>query len=103
MRRLLQSTSTSALTDALTLRTRVLQEAEERASVDAAREQAIMTGNPLMAVSEAVAMSTGVKRRWDDDVVFRNQTRGAPKPTKRFINDSIRNDFHKKFLTKYIK
>ncbi len=31
------------------------------------------------------------------------QTRGEPKTQKRFINDTIRNDFHRKFLTRYIK
>jgi protein CWC15 len=41
--------------------------------------------------------------RWDDDVVFKNQARGEPKPAKRFINDTIRNDFHRKFLNKYMK
>ena len=41
--------------------------------------------------------------RWDDDVVFRNQTRNEPKKQKRFINDTIRSDFHKRFLNKYIK
>lgn len=44
-----------------------------------------------------------VKRRWDDDVVFKNQARGEPKAQKRFINDTIRSDFHKRFLTRYIK
>jgi len=43
-----------------------------------------------------------VKRRWDDDVIFKNQAR-EPDNKKRFINDTIRNDFHKKFLEKYIK
>jgi hypothetical protein len=42
-------------------------------------------------------------RRWDDDVVFKNQTRGQPKVQKRFINDTIRNDFHRRFLQRYIK
>lgn len=41
--------------------------------------------------------------RWDDDVVFKNQARGELKPAKRFINDTIRNDFHRKFLNKYMK
>eukprot|EP00983_Pelagomonas_calceolata_P081822 1155712-Pelagomonas_calceolata.AAC.6 len=41
--------------------------------------------------------------RWDDDVVFKNQTRSEPKAQKRFINDTIRNDFHKRFLEKYIR
>lgn len=44
-----------------------------------------------------------VKRRWDDDVVFRNQERGEPKLQKRFVNDTIRNDFHRRFLNRYIK
>jgi protein CWC15 len=35
--------------------------------------------------------------------VFRNQARNVPEQKKRFINDTIRNDFHKKFLNKYIK
>lgn len=41
--------------------------------------------------------------RWDDDVVFKNQARGEMKAAKRFINDTIRNDFHRKFLHKYMK
>ncbi|KAL2321574.1 hypothetical protein Fmac_025953 [Flemingia macrophylla] len=41
--------------------------------------------------------------RWDDDVVFKNQARGETKTAKRFINDTIRNDFHRKFLQKYMK
>ncbi|XP_062005702.1 uncharacterized protein LOC133722856 [Rosa rugosa] len=41
-------------------------------------------------------------RRWNDDVVFRNQSRGETKTPKRFINDTARNDFHIKFLNKYM-
>ncbi|CAL5392439.1 unnamed protein product [Camellia sinensis] len=41
--------------------------------------------------------------RWDDDVVFKNQARGESKAPKRFINDTIKNDFHWKFLHKYMK
>lgn len=41
--------------------------------------------------------------RWDDDVVFKNQARGETKAPKRFINDTIRNDFHRKFLQRYMK
>jgi hypothetical protein len=36
-------------------------------------------------------------------VVFKNQARGETKTPKRFINDTIRNDFHRKFLHKYMK
>jgi hypothetical protein len=33
----------------------------------------------------------------------RNQTRGEPKAQKRFINDTIRNDFHRRFLDRYVR
>jgi protein CWC15 len=44
-----------------------------------------------------------VSCRWDDDVVFKNQERGEKKYEKRFINDTIRSDFHRRFLEKYIR
>ncbi|XP_077248164.1 cwf15 / Cwc15 cell cycle control family protein [Tasmannia lanceolata] len=64
-----------------------------------AKEADLIRGNPLLNN----ATSFNVKRRWDDDVVFKNQTRGEAKTPKRFINDTIRNDFHRKFLQKYMK
>jgi protein CWC15 len=36
-------------------------------------------------------------------VVFKNQTRGEVKAARRFINDTVRSDFHKKFLERYIR
>ncbi|RWR89455.1 protein CWC15 [Cinnamomum micranthum f. kanehirae] len=63
------------------------------------KEAELIRGNPLLNN----ATSFNVKRRWDDDVVFKNQTRGETKAPKRFINDTIRNDFHRKFLQKYMK
>ncbi len=62
-------------------------------------QEAALTGNPLLTPSA----TSQVKRRWNDDVVFRNQSRGEPEKKKRFINDTIRSDFHKKFLWKYIQ
>ncbi len=45
-----------------------------------------------------------VKRRWDEDVVFRNCAKQEDREKKpRFINDAIRSDFHKRFMDKYIK
>lgn len=44
-----------------------------------------------------------IKRRWNDDVVFRNQTRDEPEQKKRFINDTIRSDFHRSFIKKFMK
>lgn len=63
------------------------------------KEAELMRGNPL--INNPTSFS--VKRRWDDDVVFKNQARGETKLAKRFINDTIRNDFHRKFLHKYMK
>jgi protein CWC15 len=62
----------------------------------------VALSNPLMGGGGGGATGA-IKRRWDDDVVFRNQAPGDPtKVQKRFINDTIRNTFHKKFLKKYI-
>jgi protein CWC15 len=46
-----------------------------------------------------------VKRRWDDDVVFKNCARSEPdkKKEQQFINDSLRSEFHRKFMEKYVK
>eukprot|EP01084_Bolivina_argentea_P294877 507521_1 len=77
--------------------------AEKQREVDEAEahvnREAALTGNPLLTPSA----TSQVKRRWNDDVVFRNQSRGEPEKKKRFINDTIRSDFHKKFLWKYIQ
>lgn len=82
---------------------------EEKIAVieNAAAEEAAVLGNPLLHAPGAAAagVPTGgrVKRRWNDDVVFRNQAKNEPAPIKRFINDTIRNDFHKRFLNKFIR
>ena len=64
---------------------------------------AALSGNPLLSLSTEVS-SFGAKRRWDDDVVFKNQAKGLDeKPEKRFINDTTRSDFHRRFMDKFIK
>ncbi|KAM3267154.1 protein CWC15 [Capsicum chacoense] len=73
------------------------QEQEEELE---AKETELLRGNPLLN-NQPTTFS--VMRRWDDDVVFKNQARGEMKATKRFVNDTIRNDFHMKFLQKYMK
>jgi protein CWC15 len=50
-----------------------------------------------------VPQSAQIKRKWNDDVVFKNQSRGEVEKKKRFVNDTIRNDFHRSFLKKYMK
>ena len=49
-----------------------MQEEAKTASAREAAATVAMTGNPLLA-SAGAGGSAIVKRRWDDDVVFRNQ------------------------------
>jgi protein CWC15 len=79
------------------------REAEERERL--AREEEdkgkdIAMGNPLLAPKDFQ-----VRRRWDDDVVFKNQARGTEERGKKkeFVNDLLRSDFHKRFMGKYVR
>eukprot|EP00126_Sphaerothecum_destruens_P007420 Sdes_comp19842_c0_seq1m12058 len=64
------------------------------------KNDAILTGNPLVNSTPNFTVS----RRWDDDVVFKNCAKGKlERPENRFINDTIRSDFHRKFMAKYIQ
>ncbi|KAF2543395.1 hypothetical protein F2Q68_00032818 [Brassica cretica] len=77
-----------------------IQEKQQQMEELNAKEEELLKGNPLL---NNTPTSFSVKRRWDDDVVFKNQARGEMKAPKRFINDTIRNDFHRKFLHRYMK
>mmetsp|Transcript_16646 Transcript_16646/g.31530 ORF Transcript_16646/g.31530 Transcript_16646/m.31530 type:complete len:261 (+) Transcript_16646:132-914(+) len=79
------------------------EEAEIAAKEQSEMEEAALVGNPLLNSGPDLGASGKMKRRWNDDVVFRNQARGEPEQKKRFINDTVRNDFHKRFLNKFIK
>ena len=71
-----------------------MQEAEKAAKEQDQREFDIARGNPLLNPKDF-----SVKRRWDDDVVFKNQARGTEdKKPKEFVNDLLRSDFHKRFM-----
>lgn len=79
------------------------KEKEEREKAELEREMRekdIALGNPLLMPTRDME----VKRRWDDDVVFRNQARGTEnKGKKEFVNDLLRSDFHKRFMSKYVR
>lgn len=81
------------------------KEQEKRAEEERIRMENILSGNPLLNYSsQATKTDLKVKRRWDDDVVFKNCARSEPeKKTSQFINDSLRSEFHRKFMEKYIK
>merc|ERR1711915_99534 len=82
------------------------KEINRREEEENIRMENILSGNPLLKekYAENAKSDMKVKRRWDDDVVFKNCSRAEPEakePT--FINDSLRNEFHQKFMNKYIK
>lgn len=79
------------------------KEEEEAARDEEKLEEAALLGNPLLATENSSGSSGRLKRRWNEDVVFRNQAKGEPEIKKRFINDTVRNDFHKRFLNKFIR
>ncbi|KAI1944654.1 complexed with cef1p [Ophidiomyces ophidiicola] len=75
------------------------EEQEKAAKEQEQREYDIARGNPLLNPQDF-----NLKRRWDDDVVFKNQARGTEnKGKKEFVNDLLRSDFHKRFMSKYVR
>lgn len=79
------------------------KEQEEAAAEEESKlEEAAVFGNPLLAGADSNSTAK-LKRKWNDDVVFRNQAKSEPEIKKRFINDTVRNDFHKRFLYKFIR
>nr|CAG4646710.1 EOG090X0IT3 [Macrothrix elegans] len=81
------------------------KEMEQRQEEERIRMENILSGNPLLNVSgKQVKSDLRVKRRWDDDVVFKNCSRAEPERKEiQFVNDSLRSEFHKRFMDKYIK
>jgi protein CWC15 len=84
--------------------TKAKADAEAAAEEQSQMEEAALVGNPLLDSGPVPTTTTGkLKRRWNEDVVFRNQAKNEPEQKKRFINDTVRNDFHKRFLNKFMK
>ncbi|KAK9235173.1 Pre-mRNA-splicing factor Cwf15/Cwc15 [Lipomyces kononenkoae] len=80
------------------------QERERQAAEDAEREGQAIKGNPLLSFNDGFVSSSKPSKRWDEDVVFKNQAKGVDdKPKGGFINDMLRSDFHRKFMNKYVK
>lgn len=71
---------------------------DERKQAQIRREE-VMRGNPLLDTAPGYSL----RKKWTEDTVFRNQTRGEPKSRVRFINDTVRSDFHRKFLSRYVQ
>ncbi|KIM40375.1 hypothetical protein M413DRAFT_73347 [Hebeloma cylindrosporum] len=90
-------------------------ESEQSASEAASREADIATSNPLLNLAAALGQQTPagvnttvpgtfqVKKRWDDDLIFKNQAMAPKAGQGSFVNDLLRTEFHKKFMAKFIK
>ncbi|KAJ8495913.1 hypothetical protein ONZ45_g12660 [Pleurotus djamor] len=88
-------------------------EREQSATDAAAREAEIATANPLLNLAAALGQTPGinttapgtfaVKRRWDDDLIFKNQAMSSRDKQGQFVNDLLRTEFHRKFMAKFIK
>jgi protein CWC15 len=76
------------------------QETEKAAQEQEKNEYDVARGNPLLNRGSG---DFQVKRRWDDDVIFKNQARGTSDKNKRkeFVNDLLRSDFHKRFMVSH--
>ncbi|RXW25576.1 hypothetical protein EST38_g258 [Candolleomyces aberdarensis] len=90
------------------------QEREQSESNAVQREAEIATANPLLNLAAALGQSPDglnttapgsfqVKRRWDDDLIFKNQAANMNNKGQGFVNDLLRTEFHKKFMSKFIK
>lgn len=72
-------------------------------------EDAVLRSNPLLnSDSDArggdLASDSVLKRKWFEETAFKNQAKVEdPKKAKRFINDTVRSDFHVRFLERYVK
>lgn len=94
---------------------KVRQEQEQSQQDAVAREAEIATKNPLLNLAAALGQAPAglnttapgtfaVKRRWDDDLIFKNQaTNLKDKASGQFVNDLLRTEFHKKFMSRFIK
>jgi len=88
------------------------QEREANTKTEEERAAEIAMGNPLLNLAAALGQTPktanvggtfAVKKRWDDDLVFKNQAQSAPQQPTHFVNDLLRTEFHKKFMAKFIK
>merc|ERR1712226_386673 len=81
---------------------------EEQERNERVRSEKMLHANPLMDIAGKLVASDEkeenftVKRRWDDDVVFKNCAKSEEhKEEKRFVNDTLRSDFHRRFIERY--
>lgn len=74
------------------------------------QQQEVLHGNPLLntQLSDATSNAVGggayqMKRKWYEETVFRHYARNEPQEKKTFVNDTVRRDFHRRFLARTIQ
>lgn len=81
-------------------RLRQIHQEEEEKKQQAIREKE----EQVRSTDPVVHSSFSIRRRWDDDVPFKNCAREEPNPKRKlYINDTLRQEFHKRFMDKYIR
>lgn len=79
----------------------LLAELEKIRAERKAKETAMQQANPLLPSS-----TTLIKGRWEEEgVVFKrpSMSKDKEKEKKKFINDTIRSDYHRSFIDKFVK
>ena len=80
------------------------KEEEKAREREEAENEEIMNDNPLYNKDEEENEGVySLQRKWYDETVFKNQARIQKKEKKRFINDTVRSDFHRDFMNRFIK
>lgn len=74
---------------------------EEAEHIKEKNRENVLLGNPLLNTS--LSSNYSLNKKWYEDTVFKNQSKNEPKVKKRFINDTVRSDFHRKFIAKSIQ
>ena len=80
-------------------------ELEKMEELKKKQAEEVLTGNPLLNQQLADAGQPGVfslNRKWHEETVFKHQARNKVIDKQRFVNDTVRSDFHRKFLSKTI-
>ncbi|EAY05644.1 Cell cycle control protein, putative [Trichomonas vaginalis G3] len=73
------------------------EEEERKAQQLQAQQQEQLTQNPLLNPDYSMKLD------WRDETVFRNQQMNAPQQTNDHINDPVRNEYHKRFMRRFVR
>ncbi|KAI9572466.1 Cwf15 Cwc15 cell cycle control protein [Boletus coccyginus] len=88
---------------------RELEKIKRERAEEKARQEREQLASHVAQLGESPGLNTtvpgtfSVKKRWDDDLIFKNQAMNQRDKSGHFVNDLLRTEFHKKFMAKFIK